>query len=280
MSGPTVEAPSPSEAPSTPEPQPAVQRVAQPAVQPVVQVSLEENPLEGKPASESDHSEVSRPEVEPGKPEVTEQAQVEAPPSNLQTSPETELDSRAADVPQPTPSDDHLDADLAITLGRPKKTTEPLGNLAEKLKGRSMLVSMGEKSESETATLEDTLGLQGEYSEKSIREAWSALIEHMRKQNKVGLAATLANGEFEFKDPSIVFTVANEVQYEELKECATELLHFVRVQAGNGKVALEVEVSEGEVATVFLTPKDRYLKWAEENPALETLRKRLDLDLG
>jgi hypothetical protein len=190
------------------------------------------------------------------------------------------LDAREKDVTQPSPSDDHLDADLAITLGRPKKTTEPLGNLAEKLKGRSMLVSMGEKSDSETATLEDTSGLQGEYSEKSIREAWAALIDHMRKQNKVGMAATLANGEFEFKDPSIVFTVANEVQYEELKECATELLHFVRVHAGTGQVALEVEVSEGEVDAVFLTPKDRYLKWAEENPALETLRKRLDLDLG
>ncbi|MDC0600220.1 hypothetical protein OAO65_02815 [Flavobacteriales bacterium] len=262
-------------------PQPAVQPSIQPVAQPAIQVSSEVKPLVEKQSSAPDvHSEVFRPEVETDKPEVTEQVQVEGPPFNPHASPETELDSRAEGVPQPTPSDDHLDADLAITLGRPKKTTEPLGNLAEKLKGRSMLVSMGEKSESETATLEDTSGLQGEYSEKSIREAWSALIEHMRKQNKVGMAATLANGEFEFKDPSIVFTVANEVQYEELKECATELLHFVRVHAGTGKLALEVEVAEGEVATVFLTPKDRYLKWAEENPALETLRKRLDLDLG
>ena len=277
------------EAPPTPAPQPVVQHVAQPAVQaptppvvqPAVQVSSEVIPLVEEQSSGPDvHSEVSMPEVEPEKPEVIEQVQVEGPPLHPETSPETELDDREKDVPQPSPSDDHLDADLAITLGRPKKTTEPLGNLAEKLKGRSMLVSMGEKSDSETATLEDTSGLQGEYSEKSIREAWAALVEHMRKQNKVGMAATLANGEFEFKDPSIVFTVANEVQYEELKECATELLHFVRVHAGTGQVALEVEVSEGEVAAVFLTPKDRYLKWAEENPALETLRKRLDLDLG
>jgi hypothetical protein len=30
----------------------------------------------------------------------------------------------------------------------------------------------------------------------------------------------------------------------------------------------------------FLTPKDRYQRWAEEQPALDALRKRLDLDLG
>ena len=39
-------------------------------------------------------------------------------------------------------------------------------------------------------------------------------------------------------------------------------------------------VSEVEAAPAFLSPKDRYTKWAEENPALEVLRKRLDLDLG
>ena len=196
---------------------------------------------------------------------------------------EPEVDLSASETPVVTSTGDdqaHLDADLAITLGRPKTVTKPLGNLSSKLKGRSMILASEQAGAADEKVLADTSQLKGEYTEASVRTAWSALGAYMRAQNKVGMAATLANGDFLFEDPAIVFTVANEVQYEELKECATELLHFVRTEAGNGSLSLEVKVAEGEAPAVFLTPKDRYLKWAGENPALETLRKRLDLDLG
>lgn len=182
--------------------------------------------------------------------------------------------------PRESADEAHLDADLAITLGRPKTAVKPMGNLSTMLKGRSMLSVSEASAEAEDQELADTSHLNGTYDEETVKAAWTALVQFMRGQNKVGLAATLANGEFAFLDPAIVFTVANEVQYEELKECATELLHYVRTRAGNGQLSLEVKVSEGEAPAVFLTPKDRYVKWASENPALETLRKRLDLDLG
>jgi hypothetical protein len=196
---------------------------------------------------------------------------------------EPQNDSFGSEAPtERSTADDqaHLDADLAITLGRPKTVTKPIGNLSSKLKGRSMVLASEQTGVADEKVLADTSQLKGEYTEASVRTAWSALVSHMRAQNKVGMAATLANGDVQFEDPAIVFTVANEVQYEEFKECATELLHFVRTEAGNGGLSLEVKVAEGEVQAVFLTPKDRYLKWAVENPALETLRKRLDLDLG
>ena len=128
--------------------------------------------------------------------------------------------------------------------------------------------------------LSDTSHLNGAYDEAAVRAAWAALSEHLRGQNKVGLAATLLGGELAFDDPLIRFTVANEVQAEEMKECAADLLHFVRTTVGSGRIALEVSVSEVEAAPAFLSPKDRYMKWAGENPALEVLRKRLDLDIG
>ena len=67
------------------------------------------------------------------------------------------------------------------------------------------------------------------------------LVEDLRKKNKVGLAATIANGDFRFVDPTIRFSVANDVQFEEMKECSTELLHFIRTEVGNGAIALEVQ---------------------------------------
>ena len=180
----------------------------------------------------------------------------------------------------PRPVIAEIDADLAATLGRPKMAEKPSGNLGRLLGGKSMLGMSAVGSSQEEEELSDTSGLVRDYDEDSVKVAWSALVEDQKSKNKMGLAATLATGEWNFSDATIKLTVANQVQYDELKECATQLLHFVRTEVGNGSIALEVEVSEVEAAVEFLTPKDRYQSWAEENPALETMRKRLDLDLG
>jgi hypothetical protein len=186
------------------------------------------------------------------------------------------VEEEASKAPEATAE---LDADLAIVLGKPKKTVKPTGNLSA-LGGKSVLFAMEDQAADSATELSDTAALEGEYDAEKVKQAWKVLVEDLRKKNKVGLAATLANGDFQFVDPTIRFTVANEVQFEELKECSTELLHFVRTQVGNGSIALEVEVSEVEAPAEFMTPKDRYVKWASEHPSLEVIRKRLDLDIG
>ena len=59
------------------------------------------------------------------------------------------------------------------------------------------------------------------------------------------------------------------------------------IELGENALGVQADISNAndiatmvEAAVEFLTPKDRYQSWAEENPALETMRKRLDLDLG
>ena len=172
-----------------------------------------------------------------------------------------------------------MDANLATILGKPKMTTEASGRLGALLGGRSILTADDAEAVGDEAELEDLSGLGGPYDETKVMEAWKALVEHMRGQNKQGLAATLSHGTLAFEDPTLKLTVANQIQFDELKECATQLLHFVRRHVGNGGLAFEVEVGEVEVKVAFLTPKDRYLQWAAEKPALEALRSRLDLDL-
>lgn len=174
-----------------------------------------------------------------------------------------------------------MDANLATTLGRPKVSNAPTGKLGALLGGRSVLVPdsvTGGGGEGEG--LSDTSHLQGAYDHDRVMLAWADLIQDLRDKNKLGMAATLATGGLTFQDPALKLVVSNDVQYEELKECATELLHFIRVKVGNGGIAFEVEVGEEVAAPKFLTPKDRYQHWAADNPALEELRVRLDLDLG
>ncbi len=176
--------------------------------------------------------------------------------------------------------DEAIDADLAIVLGKPKMTVRPTGNLVGLTGGKSMLIALEDEDPDAVVERSDTSALDAAYDVECIKKAWAALAEDLRKKNKVGLAATLANGDFDFADPTIRFTVANDVQFEELKECSTELLHFIRTEVGNGSIGLEVLVSEAEAPEEFITPKDRYVRWASENPALEVIRKRLDLDIS
>lgn len=191
----------------------------------------------------------------------------------------TEVQSEAATAAPSSPPE--LDADLATTLGKPKMSKAPTGKLGSLLAGRSMLAPGAGLNEEEGGdALSDTSGLKADYDQEKVMAAWSALVEDLRTKNKMGLAATLSTGELTFEDPTLRLVVANQVQFDELKECATELLHFVRTHVGNGSIAFDVAVGEAVAAPAFLSPKDRYLRWAEENPALESLRNRLDLDLS
>jgi len=238
-------------------PQPAPAVVAPPPVVEAVPVA--------NPVPEPEPEQVVEPVVEPAPESAPEPEPAPVP-----------VEEEASKAPEATAE---LDADLAIVLGKPKKTVKPTGNLSA-LGGKSVLFAMEDQAADSATELSDTAALEGEYDAEKVKQAWKVLVEDLRKKNKVGLAATLANGDFQFVDPTIRFTVANEVQFEELKECSTELLHFVRTQVGNGSIALEVEVSEVEAPAEFMTPKDRYVKWATEHPSLEVIRKRLDLDIG
>ena len=194
--------------------------------------------------------------------------------------PDPVQDSEPVQPPEPVAKE--IDADLAATLGKPKMAATATAGLGSLLGGRSMFaeeVAQGTSADEEGLEA-DLSGLKGEYDEAKVMGAWQALVEDMRSKNRMGLAATLSTGGLAFKDPVLKLTVANQIQYDELKECATEVLHFVRTRVGNGGIAFEVEVDEEAPSVAFLTPKDRYKGWESANPALEKLRKRLDLDLG
>jgi len=239
------------------------------AVSPVVEAVQESPPLEGRDQGpEEADAPVSAPEVEQAEPQFLEEESVQA-----------EVPKEVQEV-NPV-AEPEIDADLATTLGRPKVSHETTGKLGALLAGRSMLVPgavTGDEVEGDG--LSDTSKLQNAYDQDRVMKAWADLILDLREKNKMGMAATLATGGLTFEDPVLKLVVANDIQYEELKESATELLHFIRVRVGNGKIAFEVEVGEEVAAPKFLTPKDRYQHWAADNPAVEELRIRLDLDLG
>jgi len=119
------------------------------------------------------------------------------------------------------------------------------------------------------------------FTEADLLAAWEAYAKKLRKQNKVALATTMLQGKWSLEGNQIGLKVSNAHQMEMLDECRLPLLQFMRRRVNNGQVDLRIEVMASKEAPVeFLTSKERYDRMMEHRPALEILRKRLDLDLS
>ena len=119
------------------------------------------------------------------------------------------------------------------------------------------------------------------YTEPELRAAWEAYAKVLRDQNKVGLAATMIQSTWSLVENLIGLEVSNTSQVVMLDEQKLELLQFIRAKVNNGQIDLEVTVMDHAASpTEFLTSKERYDRMVDRRPALDALRKRLDLDLS
>ena len=84
------------------------------------------------------------------------------------------------------------------------------------------------------------------------------------------------------EDKIVKFEVKNALQEEQLNIERAGLLFQLRqfVKCADLELKIELEKSEDDSPKMFLTDKEKYEKMVEKNPALDELRKRLDLDLA
>lgn len=97
------------------------------------------------------------------------------------------------------------------------------------------------------------------------------------------LAATLQARTPVLEGLRVRFAVINGLQEAQVAEIRTELLSYLRHAVRNGRLELQVdleEVENEEVATQFLSDKERYDAMVARHPLLDELRQRLDLDLS
>lgn len=84
----------------------------------------------------------------------------------------------------------------------------------------------------------------------------------------------------ELKDEQIRFAVVNIIQQKDMDEVKAELMEFLRAELRNVRLQLEIALEEKQsVKKEFLSEREKYERMVEQNPLLEELRKRLDLDL-
>ena len=117
---------------------------------------------------------------------------------------------------------------------------------------------------------------------EALTKAWMGFVEKLRKEDRIALTATMSLGDPELRRMQVVYGVNNPLQREQMDGLRTEILVHLKTTLKNAALELHLEMKEQamEEKKAFLSDKDRYDMMVEKNPALDKLRKALDLDLG
>lgn len=191
--------------------------------------------------------------------------------------------------PQPEPNPQPVIAEVEIQqpsiVSAPKAKVKPTGFLRKKgvaLAGKS--AEIADFSETKSTVEENTIcpTWTEEPTTEKVREAWDDFVNNKRKEDRISLVASLTMCEVVLEDKIVKFEVKNALQEEQLNSEREGLLFHLRqfVKCADLELKIELEKSEDDSPKMFLTDKEKYEKMVEKNPALDELRKRLDLDLA
>jgi DNA polymerase-3 subunit gamma/tau len=177
-------------------------------------------------------------------------------------------------APSPVPAASAAKAPRAAGLRKAKQAVvAPTGGIKAKAADGAVEPSPGaliDPTWSEEVTAE---GLEG---------AWASFVEKLRSDDRIALVATMSLGAPDLKGSQVVYAVNNPLQREQMDGLRTEVLVHLKTELKNAQLELYLEMREQamEEKKAFLSDKDRYDMMVEKNPALDKLRKALDLDLG
>ena len=121
-----------------------------------------------------------------------------------------------------------------------------------------------------------------EIAEKQINK--EELIKAIKKYacdievDNPAISKTLINYEPELKENNVVvITLDNKVQDD--KQQLHKLLGFLKNEINNTQIRLETKITEKTKISKAYTPKEKFNKMAQKNPALNELKKQLDLEI-
>ncbi len=139
-----------------------------------------------------------------------------------------------------------------------------------------------ENHEGEGAEVAVDPSWKDEVTEEGVCGVWDAFVAKLRQDDKVALATTMAAHRPVLDGLEVRFDVANLLQREQMDALRTEVLTALKTELRNASLSLQIVVAEqsAESRKAFLSDRERYEMMVEKNPALDSLRKALDLDLG
>jgi DNA polymerase-3 subunit gamma/tau len=116
------------------------------------------------------------------------------------------------------------------------------------------------------------------FTELDFKEKFAEYCNILQRDEKAGLHATLTTAPAKLNGSTYTLSLANSVQEKQVISIKQELVEFLRNELENNEITIDTVVTKAAAATGVYTNEDKYKVLVNENPALDELRKRLNLD--
>ncbi len=117
------------------------------------------------------------------------------------------------------------------------------------------------------------------FTEEDMQKAWSAYAKKIEKRGNKILASVYNSDIPKLKGKKICIELPNETMKISVMQDQSSLMKYLKEQLDNTEISLEIEVNHVQEKKYAFTPREKYQKLAEVNPAIETLRKTFELDI-
>jgi DNA polymerase-3 subunit gamma/tau len=117
-----------------------------------------------------------------------------------------------------------------------------------------------------------------EFTEDQLMKAWINMAERFRSDKNFYFTLKRNKPVLKAKN-SIEFAVDNKIQKKEIEDRKMDMMPGIKTELNNYHVRLDVLVNEQEVQTRAYLPQEKFKKMAEKNPALKTLKDKLNLEI-
>lgn len=117
-----------------------------------------------------------------------------------------------------------------------------------------------------------------EFTKEDLEKKWKDF--SAQYDDRPNLQSTLSKVPELKEDQQLYLEIDNSFQQESIASIKPKLIAFLRRELKNSKIELNVHVTEKIKNRIIYTDEDKYGEMVKKNKNLQTLRQKLNLDLG
>lgn len=117
------------------------------------------------------------------------------------------------------------------------------------------------------------------FTEEQLIEVWNTYVKNLQNSGKFNLASILSIDTPKVVESTIHLVFPNATNKVEVERQQYELLGFIRKTLNNFDITISITVNEEMEKQYAYSPKDKFEKLKEKNPAISMLKKTFGLDI-
>lgn len=140
------------------------------------------------------------------------------------------------------------------------------------------MINSATKSVEESEKVAELANACSPFTEEQLNDKWKDYIEKLN--DKKILQVTMQSCMIALKDNfTVEIIVENDVQLKEMELERIDLLSYLSKSLNNGRIVLNMRLSEIGENKLALTNKDRFLEMVKRNKELENMMNQLGLEI-